>query len=147
MTHAEPDVGLNFTTLRSWAKTKSRVECLANWATQAPLPWLIFIEIVNLLLLCFLLFILLFLVFPFYSRNPSPVQLDCFPWLSFRLLICSTSSAVPFILFSVFNIFLTLVIDFSSLIVLFYGFYLFVKSLTDVLHSFLKSMSIFMTNT
>ena len=34
---AEPDTGLNPTTLRSWPELKSWVGCFTNWATQAPL--------------------------------------------------------------------------------------------------------------
>jgi len=33
----EPDVGLDLTALRSWPEQKSRIGCLIDWATQAPL--------------------------------------------------------------------------------------------------------------
>ena len=36
MLSAEPNVGLDPTTLRSWTEPKSREGHLANWVTQAP---------------------------------------------------------------------------------------------------------------
>lgn len=37
MPSVEPNAGLQLTTLRSRAELRSRVGCLADWATQAPL--------------------------------------------------------------------------------------------------------------
>jgi len=41
---AEPDVGLNLMTVRSWPELKSRVGGLTNWATQAPQHSIIFLK-------------------------------------------------------------------------------------------------------
>ena len=40
---AQPNAGLDPTTLRSWPEQKSRVGCLTNWVTQVPLHDFLFI--------------------------------------------------------------------------------------------------------
>ena len=42
--NVEPSAGLDLMTLRSWPEWKSRVRCLTDWATHAPLYWIFFFK-------------------------------------------------------------------------------------------------------
>ena len=61
--HTQPDRGLALTTLRSWPELKSRVRCLSDWATQAPLNYPFYFT-------CFVI-VLLFLTHGIIMAIPS----------------------------------------------------------------------------